>query len=104
MDNRGRGDEDGGNRRTLRQKYRAIRRQVSAILREADPISLISAGAPADEYELEVGTIVPRIGEAASPELLQIIIHEEFVFWFGAEIAGPPEGYERTAEAIWNAY
>src|SRR5712664_1809201 len=32
------------------------------------------------------------------------IVHEEFVHWFGAEIAGPSETYAAVSQEIWNVW
>jgi len=62
---------------------------------------LIAVGTPKDEYDPEVSTILPRLREAASARDLQRIVHEEFVHWFSAEIAGPSEIYATVSEVIW---
>ena len=66
---------------------------MSQLLREADPIRLITIGAPDDEYDPEVSTILPRLREARSAADVQKIIYEEFVHWFDADIAGPITHY-----------
>ena len=68
---------------------------------EEDPIGLIRLGAPADEYDPEIGTILPRLKEASSIVALRRIVHEEFSSWFGVETAGSEEQYGRVAERIW---
>ncbi len=72
-----------------------------AILAEDDPIGI--AFDPT-EYEPEEGTILPRLGEAATVEELTGIIHEEFVRWFSPHIAGPRQRYRPIAQRIWEAY
>jgi hypothetical protein len=49
--------------------------EVSRLVREADSIQLISRGAPDDEYDPEVSTILPRLREAKSPDDVQRIVH-----------------------------
>jgi len=70
-------------------------------LREADPIGLIRGGAPRDEYDPEVGTILPRLRGVTSAEDIQSIVHEEFVNWFGEETAGSFDDYQRASQSIW---
>ncbi len=87
--------------KTLQAAYGDLYLEVSRLLREADPIRLIKIGAPDDEYDIEVGTILPRLREAHSATDVQRIIHEEFVRWFDSDIAGPEEIYADVAEKIW---
>ena len=72
---------------SLKAAYGALYTEVSRLLREADPIRLIARGAPDDEYDPEVSTILPRLREARSPDDVQRIVNEEFAHWFTAEIA-----------------
>jgi hypothetical protein len=64
---------------SLKEAHGALYTEVSRLVREADPIRLISRGTPDDEYDSEVSTILPRLHEAKSPEDVQRIVHEEFV-------------------------
>jgi hypothetical protein len=70
-------------------------------MNEADPLGLIALGCPADEYDPEIGTILPRLKEAGSVFELQRIVHEEFTRWFGAETAGPRKRHAEVARLIW---
>jgi hypothetical protein len=88
----------------LQARHGALYTEVSRLLREADPIRLITIGAPDDEYDPEVGTILPRLHEAHSAANVQQIIHEEFVHWFDADIAGPISHYAEVAEKIWGVW
>lgn len=90
-------------KREGKAKFVALREAISEALREADPIGLLQGGAPVDEYDPEIGTILPRLRAAASASDAQRIVHEEFAAWFGEEIAGSPEGYEQAALRIWAA-
>ena len=78
--------------------------QVSRLVREAAPIGLIAIGAPKDEHDVEVSTILPRLREATSARDVQRIIHEEFVHWFGGEIAGASAAYATVAEKVWKTW
>jgi hypothetical protein len=78
-----------------------LREAVSQALRDADPIRLIQRGAPLDEYDPEVGTVLPRLREAVSCGDVRTILHEEFVHWFGDEVAGRIEHYDQAADSIW---
>lgn len=86
---------------SLQARHGALYAAVSQLRREADPIRLIAIGAPDDEYGIEVSTILPRLHEAESAADAQRIMHEEFVHWFDADIAGPITHYAEVAEKIW---
>ncbi len=88
-------------KRQGKTKFLTLREAVSHVLRETDPIGLIDCGAPPDEYDPEVGTILPRLRGATSASDVHRIVHEEFVRWFGVETAGGPEAYEQAAQRIW---
>jgi len=88
----------------LKAAHGQLYAEVSQLLREADPIRLIAIGAPEDEYDLEVSTILPRLREARSAAEVQKIMHEEFVRWFDADTAGPIALYARVAEKIWEVW
>jgi hypothetical protein len=70
---------------------------------DANPIGLLALGCPADEYSAEVGTIVPRVSKASDTAEVRRIIHEEFVRWFDASMAGPETAYESLASRVWEA-
>ena len=89
---------------SLKAAYGALYTEVSRLLREADPIRLIAIGAPEDEYDVEVRTILPRLNEAKSPDDVQRIVHEEFAHWFGAETAGSAAQYTDVSNNIWEAW
>lgn len=90
-------------RQELRREYEKLYDEMLEILFRNDPVG-INFEINTDEYEPEVGTILPRLKEAHSPEDLQGIIHEEFIHWFGADIAGPKAKYTKISQEIWNAY
>ncbi len=77
--------------------------QVAESLAAADPLRLISRGAPRDEYAPEVRTIVPRLAAATCEADVATIVHEEFVRWFGPVSAGAREHYADVASSIWRA-
>lgn len=91
-------------RESLEAAYGSLYSDVSRLLREADPIRLITIGAPDDEYDPEVSTILPRLHEANSPVDVQRIVYEEFVRWFDANIAGSISGYADVSGKIWEAW
>jgi hypothetical protein len=90
--------------KSLKDAYGELYVKVSRLVHEADPIGLIAIGTPMDEYDVEVGTILPRLREATSARDVQRIVHEEFVHWFSAEIAGLPKVYATVSEEIWKTW
>lgn len=64
-------------RATLKEEYGAFFENVSAILFEADLVG-INFETNTDEYEPEVGTILPRRSHAISVQDVELIVHEEF--------------------------
>jgi len=82
-------------------KFEALGADLRRLMNKADPLGLIALGCPADEYDPEIRTIVPRLKEAGSVFVLQRIIHEEFTRWFGAETAGPRKRYAEAARLMW---
>lgn len=91
-------------REALKSDHGRLYVAVAGALREADPLGLIAMGAPDDEYEPEVSTVLPRLHEALAVDDVRRIVHEEFVRWFGADLAGPAEHYAAAAQAIWREW
>ncbi len=95
--------ENRRRRSELRQRFKGLYEDVAQILFEEDPIR-INFKTNTDDYEPEVGTILPRLRECATAEDGRTVVHTEFVRWFGPEIAGPAEKYTSAAKRIWNAF
>jgi hypothetical protein len=89
--------------REAMRRYDELVAAVKAAVDAADPIGLLELGAPIDEYEPEIGTIVPRVAKAADVAEVHRIVHEEFGRWFGKDTAGPFAAYEAPAREIWQA-
>jgi len=87
----------------VRQQYPTLFAQLSQLLFTADPVHISSAGFP-DEYEPEVATILPRLEHAQRESDVLDIIHEEFVRWFDASVAGPKEKYTDLATQVWSTW
>jgi catechol 2,3-dioxygenase-like lactoylglutathione lyase family enzyme len=49
--------------KTLKESYRLAYSELSRLIEEADPIGLVAAGAPTDEYGPEVAEILARLRE-----------------------------------------
>ena len=84
-------------------RYQHLAAAVGRAIEEADPIRLLGIGAPGDEYAPEIGTILPRLATVERPEDVTAVLHEEFLRWFGHEVAGPRDAYEGPARRIWDA-
>jgi hypothetical protein len=87
-------------RQLLRTEYGALFDALSTILFESDPIG-INYETNTDEYDSEVGTIIPRLLLAKSEDDAMQIIHEEFCRWFEPDTAGPMSAYKDIAAKIW---
>jgi hypothetical protein len=94
---------DPMNQKGARRKYKALIAAVKATIDAADPIGLLELGAPIDEYEPEVGSIVPRVLKAADIAEVHRIVHEEFIRWFGVDTAGPIANYDGSGNLAGDA-
>jgi hypothetical protein len=90
-------------RRKLKAEYNGIFEEVSALIFQNDPIG-INFETNDDEYEPEVGTILPRLRSCRSVEEVQSVVYEEFVYWFGPTSAGSHERYSEIAAEIWERW
>jgi hypothetical protein len=68
-----------------------------------DPIG-INFEENTDEYEPEVGTILPRLEYASTEQEAIKIIHEEFIKWFDIDIAGSKEKYQALGTEVWTTW
>lgn len=89
-------------RRRLRREYKDLFEAVSAILFEADPVG-INLGFNTDEYDPEVGTILPRLGSCSSLDDARRVISEELHRWFG-DRASEVAALDPIAEQVWAAW
>ena len=87
-------------REALRKEYGELYEWLSSLLFKWDPIG-INFKTNTDEYEPEVGTILPRLRTCASAEDVQRVVHEEFCQWFDEELVGPLDSYEQIGRDIW---
>jgi predicted RNase H-like HicB family nuclease len=91
-----------GNTKAVKQVYGKLFEKFSQIIFKHDPIG-ISFINDEDEYDPEVGTILPRLKDCKNFEDLYSMIYEEFVEWFG-DIAGNKEKYAPLAEEFWKTW
>jgi len=79
---------------------------VSQLLFQHDPID-INFDFNSDEYDPEARTIVARLatfhGTLTRGDVLTIV-HEEFVAWFGPEIAGEEQRYFAIADDLFSRW
>lgn len=87
-------------RKAIRLQYGELFDALSKLLFELDPIS-INFETNTDQYEPEVGTIIPRLTRAESEADVREIVHEEFCKWFDSKTVGPIEDYDAIASRIW---
>jgi hypothetical protein len=97
----GTADDIQTRRKALREEYKGLYDRVLAILFEEDPAG-INFEDNTDEYEPEVDTILPRLKSCRSSGDVRAVVHEEFIRWFDADTAGPPERYGKIANRIWS--
>lgn len=80
-------------------------RDLEKVLREeinrADPIGLISLGAPADEYVIEVRKIEQGFNKIRNGKALEEFIYKTFVEMFDAKLAGPKSVYLKLSNRIY---
>ena len=85
----------------VKAKFGPLFDEVSAILFRHDPAH-VNFCFNADEYEPEVGTILPRLRECRSAQEVQEVVYEECGRWFA--FPGDKEKYLRPSEEIWAAW
>lgn len=95
--------EERERRKRLKVEQREAFQRLRKLVNRHDPLGLLECGCPDDEYEPEVGTLLPRLQEADSEEHLLAIIYEEFVRWFGST-ADPLDRYRSLAVEIWSVF
>lgn len=85
----------------MKRRYGVAYRRLNDILFSEDPIG-INFKENTDEYEPEVGTILPRLRDCRSKDDVERIVHEEFVRWFDVLTAGPRAKYQQIAQRVWD--
>lgn len=90
-------------RRQLKAEYGELFDRITAILFQHDPIGINFEVNP-DEYQLETGTILPRLRTCSGSADVQRVVYEEFCRWFGSDTAGSAEAYSRIANEIWQLW
>lgn len=72
------------------------------LLHRHDPIGLKPC--PEDEYEPERASISRSLKKCRSAKAVNDLVHREFVHWFGAKQAGPPDNYTKLADELFVLY
>ena len=91
-------------KKALRQKFDELRSIVDLAVRREDPMGLLATNAPLNEYDPEVGTILPKLKTALSEEHLAEIIGREFSKWFGEDFSRKDSSIKNMAHEIWDKY
>lgn len=96
-------DEILESRRRVKTEYGTLFDSVSALLYRHDPMG-INFEENTDEYDLEAETILPRLQRCHELEDVRDAVYSEFVRWFDAGTAGPPEHYKQIDSEIWQLW
>jgi hypothetical protein len=88
--------EDKERRKELKLHYQS---EFAALLEILTRFDFEGIAIVPDEYEPEVGTILPRLSEAGSPGDVAEIIRQEFLRWFGSD--RPASHYAEAAREVW---
>jgi hypothetical protein len=84
----------------VKRRYANLFDEASALLFRHDPIG-INLEDNTDEYDPEVGTILPRLSRCHSSADARKVVFEEFCKWFGPETAGDEMRYDAIAAELW---
>lgn len=85
----------------VKAEFGRLFQEVSEILFRHDPMHL-NFGSNTDEYDPEVGTILPRLKTCRSAQDVQAVIYDECARWFA--IPGEEEKYRQPSQEIWSAW
>ena len=92
-------------RREKKEAYANLFKEVTSILYRHDPVFGGMEGLPEDEYDLEAGTILPRLRQATDVNHVERIVREVLDLCFGPfPQPVPPGSLLPTAEDIWTAW
>lgn len=90
---------------TVKSNYGDNFAELRSIINRHDPIGLLKIGAPKDEYEPEVKTIIVQLKTEMTEKQVHDLIYQEFLRWFEDEsAAGKKDSYKELAKDInrWN--
>lgn len=81
----------------MKKEYFGQYKILREIINKADPMGLISQGAPEHEYDQEVSLILPKISKNKNNDEVANIIQDVFVNMFGEEAKINIAVYEEIA-------
>lgn len=87
-------------RSNVEWRFGILFKEASSILFKHDPIG-INFEENTDEYDPEVGAILPRLSRCHSSADARKVVFEEFCKWFGPETAGDEMKYDAIAADLW---
>jgi hypothetical protein len=90
-------------RRRLKAEYGDLFDSLTALLFRHDPVG-INFEINEDEYQTEMGTILPRLRRCHTENEVLQVVHEEFVRWFDADTACPEERYAAITSEVWQLW
>lgn len=96
-------EENTAKRQRLKAEYGRLFDETAALLFRHDPMR-INFDTNLDEYEPEVGTILPRLRGCCSANEACRVVHEEFVHWFEEDESRPREHYRAIAAEVWDLW
>jgi len=94
--------ETAASRAKAKKEYGKLFDAVSGILFQHDPAG-VNFDFNKDEYDIEAGTILPRLKNCRSEEDVLIVIREELQKWFDDETAAREQNKE-IAKELWDLW
>ncbi len=86
-------------RRCADERFGPLVVQFTGVLATIDPLSLVSRGAPQNEYEPEARTILLGL-QGRNLRHVEQVIDAEFVHWFGKSMRLGPDQIRRIARGL----
>ena len=88
---------------SVKSKYGDRFMELRTIINRHDPIGLLAIGAPEDEYESEVKTIIIQLDNEKTEQQIHDLVYQEFIRWFNDKsTAGTKENYTGLAKDIYD--
>lgn len=84
--------------------YPALEKRVIGILVAHDPSGLFALGAPRDEHDRDVHTIISALQGATSVTDVRAILERELAHWITGASKDVDELCREMAEPIWDAW
>ncbi len=84
-----------------KKEYKELFEAVRAIFIERDPMGFIAGGSPKDEYDAEVGKILPALKECSSEDDVRKVIQRIFQKQFDVKAT---TGLDEIANEIYRIY